>query len=136
MAHTVVKYVDGMQFIGHGKSGHAVIMDSAEKVGGADSAARPLEVLLCALGGCSGMDVVSILGKMRTPPSRFSIEIDDERAPDYPKAITKLHLVYRISGDVPEENVKKAIDLSLSKYCPVANSLAGVAEITSEYVIE
>jgi len=136
MANTVVKYVDGMQFIGHGKSGHAVVMDGAEKVGGSDSAARPLEVLLCALGGCTGMDVVSILGKMRTPPKTFSIEIEDERAPEYPKAITKLHLVYRVSGDVPEENLKKAVDLSLSKYCPIANSLAGVAEITSELVLE
>ncbi len=136
MAHTVVKYVDGMQFIGRGASGHAVVMDGPTKVGGTDSGPRPLEVFLCALGGCTGMDVVSILGKMRTLPRTLSIEIEDERAEEYPKVITKLHLVYRVSGEVPEENLKKAIDLSLAKYCPIANSLAGVAQITSEYVIE
>jgi putative redox protein len=111
-------------------------MDASPEAGGENSAARPMEVLLCALGGCTGMDVVSILRKMRTEPTSLEVEIKDERATDYPKVITRLHLVYRVMGRVPEENLKKAIELSLAKYCPVANTLAGVAKITSEYAIE
>lgn len=111
-------------------------MDAAPEAGGSDTAARPIEVLLCALGACTGMDVVSILRKMRTEPTGFEIHIEDERETDYPKAIRKAHLVYRVKGQVPEENLRKAIDLSLSTYCPIAKSLSGVVEITSEYVIE
>lgn len=136
MGRTVVRHEGGMRFVGRGGSGHAIPMDASPEVGGEDSAARPMEVLLCALGGCTGMDVVSILRKMRTEPTSLEVEIKDERATDYPKVITRLHLVYRVMGRVPEENLKKAIELSLAKYCPVANTLAGVAKITSEYAIE
>ena len=133
---TVVRSEGGMAFRGEGASGHGVLMDAGASVGGADSAARPVEVMLCSLGGCTGMDVLSLLRKMRTEPKRIRIEIEDERASEYPKIVTKLHLIYVVEGDVPEENLEKAIDLSLSKYCPIANALAGVAEITSEYRIE
>ena len=107
-------------------------MDASTEAGGRDSAARPVEVLLCGLGGCTGMDVVSILRKMRTEPTALRIEIDDERAPDHPKTLTKLHLTYVVEGDVPEENVAKAVELSLTKYCPISNTLAGVVPMTSE----
>jgi len=133
MAKTIVEHVGKMAFRGSGTSGHDVVMDASRDVGGEDSAARPVEVLLCALGGCTGMDVVSILRKMKTEPTGLRIEIDDERAPEYPKVITGLHLTYIIEGDVPEENAAKAIDLSLTKYCPITNTLAGVARITSEF---
>jgi putative redox protein len=120
-----------MRFVGRGASGHEVVMDAAEPLG-ANSGARPVETLLCALGGCTGMDVVSILRKMETEPKSLRVEIEDERAPEYPKVIRKLHLVYVVTGDVPEKNLRKAIDLSLAKYCPIANTLAGVAKITYE----
>lgn len=136
MGKTIVTFAEGMKFVGKGKSGHAVVMDAATRVGGENSAATPIEVLLCSLGGCTGMDIVSILRKMKTEPDSLTIAIEDERAEDYPKVITKLHLTYCVTGKVPAENLRKAIDLSLAKYCPIANSLAGIAEITSEYVIE
>ncbi len=131
-----VTYEGGMKFVGRGESGHPVVMDSSPRVGGADSAARPVEVMLSSLGGCTGMDVVSILRKMKTEPEAFHIEIETERTPDYPKVFTAIHLIYVVKGDVPEENLKKAIDLSLEKYCPIANTLSGVAKITSSYRIE
>jgi putative redox protein len=136
MGKTVVEFVEGMKFIGHGNSGHQVMMDSAPASGGSDSAARPVEALLASLGGCTGMDIVSILRKMKTEPKSLKIEIEDERATEYPKVFTKLHLSYYVTGEVPEANLKKAIDLSLAKYCPIANTLAGIAEITSSYLIE
>jgi len=135
MGQTIVRHEGGMRFVGQGKSGHTVPMDAVSDVGGRDSAARPIEILLCALGGCTGMDVISILHKMRTEPASLEIEIADERETDYPKAIKTIHLIYRVKGSVPEENLKKAIDLSLSKYCSVANSLASASRITWEYVI-
>ncbi len=69
MGQTIVRHEGGMRFVGQGKSGHAVPMDAVSDVGGRDSAARPIEILLCALGGCTGMDVISILHKMRTEPA-------------------------------------------------------------------
>jgi len=136
MGKTIITLVEGMQFVGKGERGHGVLMDASPKGGGSDSAATPLEAFLCALGGCTGMDVISILRKMKTEPSSLRIEIQDERASEYPKVITKLHIIYRVTGAVPEVNLKKAIDLSLSKYCPITNTIAGVAEITSETVLE
>ena len=136
MGRTVVRYEGGMKFVGQGRSGHPVTMDAAPEVGGADSAARPIEVLLCSLGACTGMDVISILRKMRSEPTALEIQVEDERETEPPKAINKVHLVYRVKGRVPEANLRKAIELSLSTYCPIANSLSGVAKITTEYVIE
>jgi len=122
-----VFWQDGLRFVGLPPSGHAVVMDGAKEVGGEDSAPRPTELLLIALGGCTGMDVVSILQKMRTPPCRFRVEIQAERAPEHPKAVRKVHLLYVAEG-VPEENLRKAAQLSHERYCSVAHSLA--AEIS------
>jgi len=131
-----VELESGMRFVGRGEDGHDVAMDASPKSGGANSASRPINVFLSALGGCSGMDVISILRKMRTEPKRFAIEIEGERADEGARPFTKIHLTYVIGGDVPEENVKKAVNLSLTKYCPVANTLTGVATLTTEVRIE
>ena len=136
MGTTQVQYAGGMRFIGQGRSGHEVIMDAGPEGGGEARAARPVETLLCSLGGCTGMDVVAILRKMKTEPKDLRIEIIDERALEYPKVITTLHLKYIVKGSLPVENVRRAVDLSLAKYCPIANTLAGVSAITSEIVIE
>lgn len=135
MGSTHVKLVEGMQFVASGESGHAVIMDSEPRVGGNDTASRPVEVLLCALGGCTGMDVISILRKMRTVPKEFSVEIEDERASEHPKVLTRIHFVYRFVGDIPEGNAKKAIELSMQRYCPITNMVNKTAEVTWEYKI-
>ena len=135
MGRTIVEYKGGMAFVGKVASGHDVRMDAGDSVGGADSAPRPVEVLLSSLGGCTGMDVVSVLRKMKTEPKSLQIEIQDERATEYPKVFTKIHLIYKVEGDVPEENLVKAIELSLTKYCPIANTLSGVAEITYEFSV-
>jgi putative redox protein len=118
-----VVWQEGLRFIGLPPSGHAVLMDGARDAGGEDSAPRPTELLLLAVGGCTGMDVVSILKKMRTPPKRFWIEIAAERNPDHPKAVKRVHLTYVAEG-VPEENLKRAAQLSQERYCSVAHSLS------------
>ena len=135
MGRTIVEHTGGMAFVGKVASGHDVHIDAGEGAGGADSAPRPVEILLSSLGGCTGMDVVSVLRKMKTEPTSLQIEIQDERATEYPKVITKIHLIYKVEGKVPEENLTKAIELSLAKYCPIANTLGGVSEITYEYSV-
>lgn len=135
MGKTIVEYTSGMAFVGKVASGHEVHMDAGEGSGGANTAARPVEVLLSSLGGCTGMDVISILRKMKTEPRSLQIELQDERAPDYPKVIQKIHLIYKVTGEVPEENLIKAIEMSLAKYCPIANTLSGVSEISYEAVV-
>ena len=136
MGRTVVEYRGGMHFVGLPKSGHEVHMDAGVASGGKASAPTPVEALLCSLAGCTGMDIVSILRKMKTEPATFKVLVDDERAEDYPKVITKLHLTYELTGEVPEENLTKAIELSLAKYCPIANTLAGVSKISYEFSIQ
>ena len=124
-----VKWEKGMRFVGVGPSGHAVAMDAGGEVGGANSAPRPTEILLCALGGCTGMDIVSILEKMRTPARSLEIVISAERAPEHPKAFRTAKLLFRAEG-VPEENLRKAAQLSHERYCSVGSSLS--TEITIE----
>lgn len=135
MGRTIVEFAGGMAFIGKGASGHEVLMDAGEGAGGADANAPPVETMLSSLGGCTGMDVVSILRKMKTAPDALTIEIEDERAPEYPKVVTKIHLIYRVKGNVPQENLTKAIEMSLAKYCPIANTLRGVSEISYEATV-
>jgi len=112
-----------MRFIGVGPSGHTVVMDAAQEVGGEDTAARPLELMLIALGGCTAMDVVSILKKMRTPARALSVEIQAERAGEHPKAVQSAHLEYKAEG-VPQDNLDKAVSLSHERYCSVSHSLS------------
>ncbi len=135
MPSATVRFVDGMQFVATSGSGHAVVMDTTEDVGGHDTGPRPMEMVLIALGGCTGMDVVSILRKMQVHFTRFEMDIQGERAPEHPKYFTTIKVIYKIWGDVPEEKLKKAIDLSLEKYCSVSNSLKPKAEVSYEYQI-
>ena len=130
-----VKWVEGMQFLGHVPSGHTVVMDATAEVGGADSASRPKELLLAGLGGCTGMDVVSILRKMHVPFDSFEIEVHAEESTEHPKTWTRIELVYRIVGDVPEDKFLKAINLSQERYCAVSAMLGKAAEITVRHEI-
>jgi putative redox protein len=135
MPSATVRFVDGMQFVATSGSGHAVVMDTTEDVGGHDTGPRPTELVLIALGGCTGMDVVSILRKMQVHFTRFEMEIQGERAPEHPKHFTNIQIVYKVWGDVPEEKLKRAIELSLEKYCSVSNSLKPKAQVSYQYQI-
>ena len=125
-----------MKFTAHTESNHEVVMDSSPNVGGEDTAARPMEVLLVALGGCTAMDVISILEKMKTPPKDFKIEIDYTKAKEHPKIYTSIHLKYIFYVKLPKENAEKAVNLSQTKYCSASAMLRKSAEITYELVFE
>ncbi len=134
MGKAKVMFVDGMQFVGSADSGHAVVMDATPSVGGNNTGSRPMELLLIALGGCTGMDVISILRKKKQNVGKFELNIEGEMAKDYPHRYTAIHIEYVVTGkDVPEDSVKRAIDLSLEKYCSVGATLGKAAKISHSY---
>lgn len=136
MLHAYVKYVEDMQFIGQSSSGHAIVMDSGPSGGGHNTGAGPSELLLLGLGGCSGMDVISILKKKRQDVSGLSISIKGESAPDYPKKFTDITIEFTVKGrNISEHAVQRAIDLSMNKYCSVKATLEGSAKISFSYLI-
>ena len=130
-----IQYVKGMTFVGKGDTNHWVVMDGPAIFGGTDAGTRPMELFLIALGGCTGMDVVSLLRKMKVNFTDFKISITVERKEEHPKIFTKIHIKYMIWGDVPEDEVKKAIDLSQNRYCPISEISRKSAEVTYEYEI-
>ncbi len=130
-----VRLTGGMQFVAHADSGHAVVMDSSPTVGGENTGSRPMELLILGLGGCTGMDVVSILRKMRQRVDRFEIEIEAERAKTHPKVYTKVHIIYKVWGDVSEDKLRKAIELSQDTYCSASAMFKETAEVSYEYRI-
>jgi putative redox protein len=124
-----------MGFTASGDSGHQIKIDVGTDLGGLDAGARPMELILHALGGCTGVDVVSILHKMQIELQRFSIEIKGERAPEHPKKYTDIHLIFKMAGpNIDRDKAYHAIELSQTKYCSVAASLN--AKITYQLVIE
>ena len=130
---STIKWTGNMAFSGVTPSGHEIIMDAADEVGGQNSGARPTEFLLYAVAGCTGMDIISILKKMRLDPSSFHMEIKGDRAEAHPKRFTDIRIHYAFEGDLPEDKVIRAIQLSKDKYCSVSHSLN--ATITVSYSI-
>lgn len=136
MTNANITWVQDMQFVASGDSGHAIVMDSSPDVGGHDSAARPMEVLLMGLLGCTAMDVISILKKKRQPVLGFKIFATGERSAEHPKKYTKIHLEYVAYGDVDPKALARAIELSETTYCGAIATVRGVAEVTYSYRVE
>ncbi|MFB9758063.1 OsmC family protein [Ectobacillus funiculus] len=128
-----ITWTGQMSFSGSAPSGHEIKMDAATDIGGQNSGPRPTELLLHAVAGCTGIDIISILQKMRLNPSSFRIEIDGTRAEEHPKRFTNIHILYALEGELPEEKVVRAITLSKDKYCSVSHSLN--ADISVSYSI-
>jgi putative redox protein len=132
-----IRRVNGITMVGKSDSGHWVPMDGPESLGGADAGTRPLELFLIGLGGCTGMDVLSILEKKRVKLDDLKIEIDADQAPEHPKIFTKIRLKFIFYGkDIPVEAVERAIELSETKYCSASEMLRRTAELTTEYEIK
>lgn len=136
MPKATIKLVDGMQFTGSADSGHKVMMDAPASSGGKNIGSRPMELLLMGLGGCTGMDVISIMRKKKQVVTGFEINVFAEQAEDHPHRYTSFHIEYLVTGkDVSEEALKRAIDLSLDKYCSVGATLGAGATIEHSYKI-
>ncbi len=131
-----VKWVDNLQFVGESGTNHAIVMDGAAEVGGKNTGMRPMELLLVGLGGCSGMDVASILQKKKQQITGIDINIKGEKADSYPKKFTEIEIEFVVIGkDLSEDAVKKAVELSMEKYCSVKATLEGAAKINFSYTI-
>lgn len=124
--HVTVKHVKGMVFEGRGESGGTTHI-AAPEAGGPS----PMELLLMGAAGCSGIDVVEMLQKMRLDYKSFEISVEGTRAEDFPRVFTEIHLTYKFQGDnLPENKVRRAIELSLDKYCSAINTLNKTAKVT------
>lgn len=118
-------------------NGFKMMIDADEKVGGKNRGPRPKPLTLASLGGCTGMDVISILRKMRVEPSYFNIEVDGTLTEEHPKHYNKIHLTYTFGGDnLDKEKIEKAVNLSQERYCGVSELLRKGAEITHEIIIK
>lgn len=126
----------GLQFVGISGSGHGIVIDAPAEKGGLDAGAGNTELVLMALCGCTGMDVISILKKKRVEVEDFEVVAEGELSSDLPNRFTKIELVYRVWGEnVSETALERSIELSKEKYCTVSNTLKGVAQITYRYEI-
>lgn len=127
---------EGLSFVAQTGSGHLLAMDASPEAGGRNLAARPMELLLSAAGGCSAIDVVMILQRGRHHVSNCVVELKGERATTEPKVFTSIHLHFRISGQsVPNAAVERAVALSRDKYCSALQMLNKTATITTSFEV-
>ncbi|MDO2948143.1 OsmC family protein [Aeromonas simiae] len=125
-----VTWVDGMKFVGQSDSGHKIVLDGANPGEGPS----PMEMVLMAIGGCSSIDVVSILEKGRQAVTGCRVELTTERAETAPRVFKKIHLEFIVTGDnLAEKQVARAVDLSMEKYCSVSLMLEKAVEISHGY---
>jgi len=121
----------GLAMAGKAGSGHWVPMDGPEDVGGESGGTRPIELFLIGLGGCTGMDVLSILAKKRVKLDDFEIEVEASRAAEHPKVFTAITLVFRFYGDgLKEADLEEAVRLSEEKYCSASAMLRQAAPVS------
>jgi len=132
MQTATVKWIGEEKFVAFGPSGHALAIDSDRQ---SNTAPGPMELLLLALGACTGTDVVIVLKKKRQPLESLELICSGERAPEPPQVWTKLELLYRLRGKLDEAAVKHAIELSEEKYCSVSATLKKSAALTCPYEI-
>jgi putative redox protein len=129
-----VEWQGKMHFVGRGSNDTRVLLDAPPAVGGENDGMRPKELLLHGLAGCTAMDVISILRKMRIEPEAFRVVVSAEESEEHPKVFTAFHITYTVGGDVPQEKLEKAINLSQDRYCGVTAMYRSFATVTHEVV--
>ena len=127
-----VNWLDKMAFSTE-VNGHKIIIDAVPEVGGEDRGPRPKPFMLVALGGCTAMDVISILKKMRVEVEYFNVKVEGYLTEEHPKHFHKIHVIYEFKGkDLPMDKLQKAVDLSEERYCGVSATYRKAMEMTSE----
>lgn len=133
----VIKQVQGLSLAGKADSNHWVVMDGPEELDGSNAGARPKELVLLALGGCTASDVLSILKKKRASVDDFEVRLTAEQSEEHPQVFTRIHVEYVIRGErINTRDVERAIELSETKYCAVTAMLRSSVVITHSYRIE
>ncbi|GAB4479679.1 MAG: OsmC family protein [Anaerolineae bacterium] len=132
----MVDWQDGMVFEGYIEGEHVVSLDAEEEFGGQGRGTRPKALLLTSLAGCTAMDVISILRKKRQEIVDLKVEVTGTAAEEHPKVYTHIQVTYLVTGrNVDPAAVERAIELSMTRYCPVANLLKHVVPIETSYQI-
>jgi putative redox protein len=124
---------DGLRLVARTGSGHTIVMDN----GAGDTGARPAELLVVAQAGCTAMDVISVLRKKRQPFTSYEVRVaGDQRDDPPPHVYVQMRVLHVIDGDVEIEAVRRAIELSATKYCTVTGNLSsGVTEVRHAYLV-
>ena len=131
-----VNWVDGMLMVGKSHSGHSITMDGPPEIGGDNLGVRPMEMLLLGVAGCTMIDVVTTLKKMRQDLTNCETKLSAERAEEHPKVFTDIHIQFIVKGqDLDPKKVEKAITLSAEKYCSASIMLGKTASITHDFEI-
>ena len=131
-----VNWVDGMLMVGKSHSGHSITMDGPPEIGGDNLGVRPMEMLLLGVAGCTMIDVVTTLKKMRQELTHCETKVNAERADDHPKVFTEIHIQFLVKGnDLDSKKVEKAITLSAEKYCSASIMLGKTASISHDFEI-
>jgi putative redox protein len=129
------KWLENMAFEAE-INGHKIVIDAGPLVGGENRGPRPKPLMLAALGGCTAMDVISILKKMRVEVEDLNVIVEGDLTDEHPKHFTKIHVIYEFTGkDLPMEKLKTAIELSEERYCGVSAVYKKTMVITSEIKI-
>jgi putative redox protein len=131
-----VKWIEGVAMMAESESGHALVMDGPPEFGGRNLGARPMELLLLGMGGCTQFDVMLILGRARQRVTDCVVELEAERAASDPKIFTRIHAHFIVTGhDLSERQVERAIKLSAEKYCSASIMLGASATVTHDFEI-
>ena len=131
-----VKWIDGMLMVGKSDSGHAVVMDGPPEIGGENLGVRPMEMLLLGMAGCTMIDVVSTLKKMREDIVDCQTQVSADRSEEYPKVFTNINVHFILKGkQLNPSKVDKAIKLSAEKYCSASIMIGKTAVITHDFEI-
>jgi len=118
-------------------NGHKILLDADSSAGGENRGPRPKPFMLLSLGGCTGIDVISILKKMRVDIDEFNVRVEGELSEEHPKHFVKIHVVYEFTGkELPMDKLKKAVELSEERYCGVSAVYKKTMEMTSEIVVK
>jgi putative redox protein len=132
-----VKWIDGVRFVASDDKGHSVVMDVSKEHGGEGSAFGPMQLLLVALGGCTGIDIVGIMRKQRQKLTSFEILVSGERVAEHPRVYGKIHVEYRLKGEgLTEKAVQRAIQLSVDTYCSVGATIKKTAQVSHSYKLQ
>ena len=131
---TTVSLLEGMSFRVETGSGHDLVLDASSTSGGDDRGPRPMEMLLAGLGGCTAMDVISMLRKRRLDVTEYTVRVHGDRATDHPMVFTRIEVEHVVRGrNIDPSWVHKAVELSATKYCSAAAMLGAVARIEETY---
>ena len=135
MKHEIKTQWKGEMLFHADTMGGSFNIDAAEAVGGTNNGVRPKALMLTSLAGCTGMDIVSLLKKMRVEVEGIDIDVSGELTEEHPKYYNKVHMTYKFYGkDFKKDKIEKAVELSKDKYCGVMEMFRKFADVTTEII--